>query len=183
MDLKYKKEMEKHGLSYADLPEDAQTGIDSINDVLRGFNMLEKRGKKPTARAIRKLNAMDKWVLYEILDYLHDTDKNDDDIPFDADDVLGDEDSNKGDGNPKTNENDDNSKDADPIGLKIDEELTSLHEQGVVKINVNDLKTQAPTTYKTIWDNYEDEVENGVETSRYSLIEEGNTKIFTLKKL
>jgi hypothetical protein len=171
MDLKYKKEMEKHGLSYADLPEDAQTGIDSINDVLRGFNMLEKKGKKPTVRAIRKLNAMDKWVLYEILDYLHDTDKNDDDIPFDAEDVL--------EGEEGVN----NEPKADPIGLKIEEELALLHEQGITTINVDDLKTQAPTTYKTIWNNYEDEVENGVETSNYSLIEQDNTQVFTLKKL
>ena len=73
MDLKYKKEMEKHGLSYAELPEDAQTGIDAINDVLRGFNMLEKKGQRPSAKAVKKLNAMDKWVYYEILDVVNDT--------------------------------------------------------------------------------------------------------------
>jgi len=183
MDLKYKKEMEKHGLSYAELPEDAQTGIDAINDVLRGFNMLEKKGQRPSAKAVRKLNAMDKWVLYEILDYLHDTDKNDDDMPYDADDVLGDADSNKGNDSSKTNEKDDNSNNVDPIGVKIDEELLQLHGEGVKTITVDDLKTQAPTTYKTIWDNYEDEVENGVETSHFSLIEQGNTKVFTLKKI
>jgi hypothetical protein len=171
MDLKYKKEMEKHGLSYAELPEDAQTGIDAINDVLRGFNMLEKKGQRPSAKAVRKLNAMDKWVLYEILDYLHDTDKNDDDMPFDAEDVL--------EGEEGVN----NEPKADPIGLKIEEELASLHEQGVQTISADDLRNKAKTTFKTIWDNYEDEVENGVETSNYSLIEQDNTQVFTLKKL
>jgi hypothetical protein len=185
MDLKYKKVMEENGLSYAELPEDAQTGIDHINDVLKSFNMIEKSGRKPTAKALKKLAAMDKWVMYEIYDYLHDTDKNDDDIPFEADDVLGDDDTNKNKGNdtPKPNENDDNSNNVDPIGVKIDEELLQLHGAGVKTITVDDLKSKAPTTYKTIWDNYEDEVENGVETSHYSLIEEGNTKVFTLKKL
>jgi hypothetical protein len=171
MDLKYKKVMEENGLTYADLPEDAQTGIESINEVLKAFRMNEKNGKAPTPKSLKKLSAMDKWVVYEIYDYLHDTDNNDDDIPFEADDVL--------EGEEGVN----NEPKADPIGLKIEEELVSLHEQGVTTISVDDLKRQAPTTYKTIWDNYEDEVENGVETSHFSLIEQGNTKVFTLKKL
>jgi hypothetical protein len=171
MDLKYKKVMEENELSYSELPEDAQTGIDHINDVLKSFNMLERSGRKPTAKAMKKLAAMDKWVMYEIYDYLHDTDKNDDDIPFEADDVL------EGD------ENINNEQKTDPVGLKIDEELALLYEQNITKIDADDLKTQAPTTYKTIWENYEDEVENGVETSHFSLIEQGNTKVFTLKKL
>ena len=171
MDLKYKKVMEENGLTYADLPEDAQTGIESINEVLKAFRMNEKNGKSPTPKSLKKLAAMDKWVVYEIYDYLHDTDNNDDDIPFEADDVL--------EGEEGVN----NEPKADPIGLKIEEELVSLHEQGVTTISVDDLKRQAPTTYKTIWDNYEDEVENGVETSNYSLIEQDNTQVFTLKKL
>jgi hypothetical protein len=171
MDLKYKKVMEENGLTYADLPEDAQTGIESINEVLKAFRMNEKNGKSPTPKSLKKLAAMDKWVVYEIYDYLHDTDNNDDDIPFEADDVL------EGD------ENINNEPKVDLVGLKIDEELASLNEQGVTTISVDDLKRQAPTTYKTIWDNYEDEVENGVETSHFSLIEQGNTKVFTLKKL
>jgi len=173
MDLKYKKEMEKHGLSYAELPEDAQTGIDAINDVLKGFNMLEKKGQKPSAKAIKKLNAMDKWVYYEILDYLHDTDKNDDDIPFDAEDVLEDE---------EGKQNDNNEPKADPIGLKIEEELASLHEQGVETISSDDLRNKARTTFKTIWDNYEEDGKNGVITSHYALVETSE-QVFTLKKI
>jgi hypothetical protein len=185
MDLKYKKVMEENGLTYADLPEDAQTGIESINEVLKAFRMNEKNGKSPTPKSLKKLAAMDKWVVYEIYDYLHDTDNNDDDIPFEADDVLGDDDANKNKGNntPKPNENDDNSNNVDPIGVKIDEELLQLHGEGVKTITVERLNSKAPTTYKTIWDNYEDGVENGVETSHFSLIEQGNTKVFTLKKL
>ena len=38
--------------------------------------MLEKSGKKPTAKTIRKVKAMDKWVCYEIYDQVNDTDKN-----------------------------------------------------------------------------------------------------------
>jgi hypothetical protein len=67
--------------------------------------------------------------------------------------------------------------------LKIEEEWASLHEQGVQTISADDLRNKAKTTFKTIWDNYEDEVENGVETSNYSLIEQDNTQVFTLKKL
>jgi hypothetical protein len=171
MELQYKKAIEENSLSINQLPEDAITGIEQINHVLKGINMCKKSGKPIKESVYKKLKAMDKWVYYEILDYLHDTDKNDDDMPFDAEDVLEDE------------EGVNNEPKADPIGLKIEEELASLHEQGVTTISVDDLKRQAPTTYKTIWDNYEDEVENGVETSHFSLIEQGNTKVFTLKKL
>ena len=140
MDFLYLSAMEEHGLSYNELPEDAQTGIDSIKDVVRAFRLAEKRGQKPTAKAVKKLKAMDKWVYYEILDYLNDTDNNDDDIPFDKDDVLDDKE-------PKE-------ENIDPAGLKIDEELTALSDAGITKINFSELRSKAPVTHKTIWDNY-----------------------------
>ena len=90
MEFKYKKLMEENGLTLNQLPEDAQTGVAEINKVLRAISMVEKKGGKISAGSLKKLTTMDKWVTYEILDYLHDTDNNDDDMPIDADDVIED---------------------------------------------------------------------------------------------
>jgi hypothetical protein len=175
MEFQYKKELEKNGLTVAELPEDAQTGIDQINDVLKGFRMLEKRGQKPTPKALKKLKAMDKWVTYEIYDYLHDTDKNDDDIPFDAEDVLD------GDQNEPKGDKGESNVEVDPIGLKIDAELEQLYASGKTVFSIEELGNNAKETYNVLFDSYEDGEENGVVTSRFSLIE-GNDKKFTLKQ-
>lgn len=174
MDLQYKKEMEKHGLKMSDLPEDAQTGIDQINDVLKAFRMMEAKGKKPTPKALKKLKAMDKWVTYEIYDFLHDTDKNDDEIPFEAEDVTDDLiGGNNGDG-----DNDQNEPDA--VGLQIDAELAAIYNSGKRSLSIEDIEDNAPNTYNVLFDAYNDGDENGVVTSKYSLIE-GKDRMFTLK--
>lgn len=177
MELQYQKVLKENNLNISDLPEDAQTGISEINGVLRAFNMLEKKGKNPTAKALKKLKAMDKWVTYEIYDFLHDTDKNDDEIPFDADDV-------KDDLNEAKNDNGDqntNNIDVDPIGLKIDAELEQLYASGKTIFSIEELGNRAKETYNVLFDSYEDGEENGIVTSRFSLIE-GSDKQFTLKQ-
>ena len=88
MELQYQKAMEENDLQLSDLPEDAITGIENINDVLKAVKMLEKSGKLPTPKTMKKLKAMDKWVYYEILDHLHGTDKNEDEIPEDIEGQL-----------------------------------------------------------------------------------------------
>ena len=173
MELLYKKELAKHNLSVSDLPEDAQTGIDQINDVLKAFRMMESKGKQPTAKSLKKLKAMDKWVTYEIYDFLHDTDKNDDEIPFDADDV-------KDDLNGGKNDNG-NGVDVDPLGLKIEAELEQLYASGKTVYSIEELGNKARETYNILFDSYEEGEENGIVTSNYSLIE-GTDKNFNLKK-
>jgi len=136
--------------------------------------MLERKGQKPTAKALKKLKAMDKWVTYEILDYLHDTDKNDDEIPFDAEDVLD------GDQNEPKDDKGDSNVDVDPIGLKIDAELEQLYASGKTVYSIEELGSNAKETYNVLFESYEDGEENGVVTSRFSLLE-GADKKFTLK--
>lgn len=172
MELKYVKAMQENGLKLSDLPEDAQTGIAEIAKVLKGFKMLESRGRKPTQVALRKLSAMDKWVYYEILDYLHDTDKNDDDMPLDAEDVLN------GMNDGKTNVKD--MPEPDAIGLKIESELETLIQSGKKEYTIDEIRSRAPRTYKEIWDSYEPGDDNGIVTSKYSFVENEN-ELFILK--
>jgi hypothetical protein len=171
MEMKYLKAMEENNLSFSDLPEDAQTGINEINKSLKGFKLLATRGRKPTPASVKKLQTLDKWVYYEILDYLHDTDKNDDDMPVDADDVL--------DG-LKPGEKPSNEPQPDALGLQIDAELDALFATGKKAFTIDDVKSQARKTYKEIWDNYEPDDENGIITSKYSFLE-NQDELFELK--
>ena len=88
MELKYVAELEKYDLSVSDLPEDAKVGIEQINQVQRAISMLEGKGKSPSQKTLNKLKAMDKWVSYEIIDFANETDKNDDDMPYDSDEIV-----------------------------------------------------------------------------------------------
>ena len=56
MEYQYIKAMEEFDLSYGELPEDAQTGIDQIKDVEKAINMLKSRGKNPTDKTLKKLD-------------------------------------------------------------------------------------------------------------------------------
>lgn len=170
MEFQYKKLMEENDLKLKELPQDAQTGISEIAKVLRGIQMRERDGKKVLPATLSKIKAMDKWIAYEILDHLHDTDKNDDEIPFEADDVLNDD---------KKEENKVDSKETQ-TGLKIEAELDKLLAAGETTLSIDELRSKAPTTYSEIWDNYEDGEENGIVTSKYSLIED-NEYEFNLK--
>ena len=172
MDLIYLDALKEHKLKVSELPEDARVGITEITNIVKGFQMAERKGRKPTPQAMRKLKTIDKWVYYEILDYLNDTDKNKADIPFSADDVLDELEDNK---EPKKEEQ------ADPVGLAIDQELSSLAGAGKTQITLDELRTSAPKAYKEIWDSYETGEENGIVTSHYSLIE-NDDEIFILKR-
>ena len=178
MEFKYKKLMEENDLALNQIPEDAKTGIDEINKVLRGITMRERAGKKVLPGTLKKLATMDKWVTYEILDYLHDTDKNDDDMPINADDVL--KDLNKDDTPPTPTTQPIDLQPVDQLGLKIDQELDNFFQSGKTSFTIDEIRSSAKNTYKEIWDNYEEGEENGIITSKYSLLE-GDDKTFNLK--
>lgn len=172
MELQYIKAMEKHDIKFDALPEDAQIGIAQIKEIQRAVNMLEKSGRQPTEKAMKKLKAIDKWVYYEILDFLHDTDKNDDDMPFDKDDVIDDLDPDKAAAEKAAAEktNDDGTQNPNLKGLKIDEELEVLISSKA-SWTIDELETSAPTTYNVLFDAYEPGDDNGIETSKFKLIE------------
>lgn len=176
MELQYLKALKEHDLSIKDLPEDARIGIDGINDVLKGFAMLERKGKNPTERTLRKLKAMDKWVTYEIYDLVNGTDKNDDEMPEDPEEIVDEiEDQIE---EEKPNPADEKKK---MLGEQIDKELEAMHKTGRKDWEVQSIRSIAPRTYSVIYDGYEDDDENGVKTSNYTLIETDD-KIFTINK-
>ena len=171
--LQYEKALQDYNLSINELPEDAQIGIESIKDVLKGVKMIEGRGREVNPKTIKKLMSLDKWVYYEILDYVNDTDNNDDEAPVDEKEIV-----------QEVKEQVAEAKESDAetkIGLKINEELANLIKQGITTIEFKALKSQAPTAYKVVFENYDSDGDNGIDTTHYSLIET-DIEIFTLKQ-
>lgn len=181
MELLYKKSMEEYGLSYEELPEDAQLGIDQVNEVLKSQRMLEKVGKSLTSRALKKLKLYDKWVHLEILDFVYETDNNKAPAPNleDVEDEI--EDKLNGDEDEDMDDNDNTQDDATTQkGLRIESELETMYANGKLSSTIEEIKRLAPTTYNHLFDTYEAGEENGVVTTRFSLIE--NNKKFELKQ-
>ena len=188
MEFMYKKAIEENKLKVSQLPEDAQTGIKEIESVLKSFAMLEKRGIKPTENSMKKLKSLDKWVYYEILDYLEDTDENDDDMPFDRDDFQE-----LNDGNNKGNSSNDDDDDDDDfddeeedddfgdeqLGIEIENELEQMFASGKTTWGIEEVRAKAKKTYNVIWDNHDESGENGVETTKYLLVET-SPEVYTL---
>lgn len=174
MEFQYEKEMQKHGLTYSDLPEDAQTGIDQIADIKKALNMLEKSGKKASPKTIKKVKAMDKWVCYEIYDHVNETDKNEDDMPYDEEEVL---DEIEGQVKDDMEVHDHNLK-----GIQVEAEIKNLYDNGVKTIEIEELKVKAPICYDILFDTYDPEEQNGIETTNYSLIEGREDDVFHVKK-
>jgi len=175
MEYKYKKALIEYKLSEKDLTEDAIVGISNIKEIERAMNMLTKKGLSPSEKTLKKLSAMDKWVYYEILDIVHDTNKNDDEIPFEADEVI-DEIKNGNDSEKKVELTEQEKK-----GNQIESELKKLVESNKLSYSIDELRNLAPTTYEEIWDNYEDDEENGVGTSNFKIMEDSNN-LFTVTK-
>jgi hypothetical protein len=66
-------------------------------------------------------------------------------------------------------------------GLQIDNELSKLLE---VKSEweIDDIRSIAPQVYETIFDNYDEEEENGITTDNFSFIEsKDESEVFILK--
>lgn len=179
MELAYIETMKEHNLTYNELPDDAKIGIDQINDILKSKRMLEKVGKSLTSKALNKIKAHDRWVQYDILDFVHDTDNNTDkapsleDVQDEIDEKLNDDD----DMDDEENTQDDATTQK---GLRIESELENMYANGNLSSTIEEIKRLAPTTYNHLFETYEDGEENGVVTTRFSLIE--RNKKFELKQ-
>ena len=174
MNLKYVNELEKYDLSISDLPEDARTGIEQIKQVERAISMLEAKDKSPSQKTLNKLKAMDKWVSYEIIDFVNETDQNDEDMPYESDELV----------DEIEDEMEENEEviSTDPRGLQIETELKTLYDGGMRKFDIEDIQSQSPEIYNLLFDTYEPEEDNGVETSRYKLLERTDGMFHLTKK-
>jgi hypothetical protein len=176
MELAYKKLMEEYGLKMSDLPEDAVEGVRIVEDIAKGIRSAEKRGKNISNLTYRKLKINDKWLVREIIDFKEGTEKNEEDIPFEKEEVLKEI--------PK-----DEIKPSDQVeqvdkskGNKVNLELAKLIEDGNETLSAAELKKLAPVTYEIILESYKAGEENGVQTNSF-LVKETETEVFKIEKL
>lgn len=182
MELQYEKALKEHKLKVSDLSEDAKVGVEQINGVLNGIKMLEKKGQKVTEKTLKKLRAMDKWVYYEILDQVHGTEKNDEEIPHEKDEVVEEAEQIADNNEAEEVEGEEENATGDTAtGEAIDKELEVAYNEGKKQITLAELKTVSKTAYDVIFDNYDENGDNGIETTLFSLIETDD-EVFTLTK-
>jgi len=179
MELQYLETMEEHNLEIGDLPEDAQNGIEQINDVIKGMKLHESRGRTVSEKTFKKLRTLDKWVCYEILDMVNETDKNEDELPYTSEEIIDefDEEHEEEEEKPSKSIANGNKEEGD----KIDADLKVAYESGKKTISFDDLKSVSRTAYNIIFDSYDSSGENGVVTSNWSLLET-DEYVFTLEK-
>jgi hypothetical protein len=178
MELQYEKAMKENGLEYNDLNEEAKVGIIEINKSLRAISLKGENGKPPSKTTVNKIKTMDKWVYYEILDMLQDTDNNEDEIPYDSEDVIEEIEEERNnymeDEKEEVEEKVNKPKQMEqPKGdaNKINFELENLFKNNKLEVTINEIKSLAPNIYNILFEIYEKGEENGVETSQYRLVE------------
>jgi hypothetical protein len=173
MELAYKKLMEEYGLKQSDLPEDAVEGIKIVEGIVKGIQLAEKKGQKVSDLTYRKLKLNDKWVVREIIDFKEGTEKNEEEIPFEKEEVLDEIPKGANEGGEPV----DKSK-----GNQVNIELTKVLGEGKETLSATELKKLAPVTYGIIFESYKVGEENGVQTSSF-LVKETETEVFKIEKI
>jgi hypothetical protein len=192
MELQYLKAMEEYGLKESQLSEDAKIGISTIKQSLKGVKLNESRGLGVSQQVIKKIKANDKWVYYEILDMVNETDENEEEMPYDEEDILEDlEEENEEDEQPNEDEEEEErevfqgrktEQEGDSsMGILIDQDFKLMWEADKKVIKLDQLKSLSKNAYNIIFDNYDESGDNGIETSHFTLIETDEYE-FTLTK-
>lgn len=191
MEYAYLKLVQEHNINVADLPEEAQIGIETIKQIERGVNLMKKNPKfngVVNPKTIAKIKANDKWVVNEILEFIDGKERNDsDEVPNEAKEVIAEiKDDNKV-AKDVVNEEQQNEEIVDMSNMtegdKIDLELKKvLGSKKTTEISFHKLKEVAPVAYNIIFDTYDADGENGIRTSYYEAIETAK-EVITINKI
>lgn len=160
MELQYLTVLEENNVNERELPQDAKNGIKEIKNALRLAKLREAKGYNPE-NYYKKAKTFDKWVTYEIYDFINGTDNNEDIPEVDVEEEQ----------NEKENQEQNIEKVAKGDGASINKELSELYKNGKTDLSINEIKGLAPNSYDTLFDCYEEGEQNGIQTSEYALIE------------
>lgn len=178
MEFGYEKLMKENNLTLNDLNDDARNGIAIIRSTMLVINREAKKGKSVSDLTWGKVKSNDKWVCGEILEILDGKQRNNtDEIPFDEEEIIEQIDEENND----YNNDEEYTESVDPIGIRIDNELDIAYMNGNTRISLDELKNLSHTAYDVIFDNYETNTKNGIETTYFNLLET-DKYIFTLTK-
>lgn len=178
----YEKLMAEHKLTVAELPADAQIGIKSIKDIETAVRLTEKKGKTVKPATMEKIQAFDKWVVREILDYIDDEDTNG--KAPDAQTIIKeikDDSADSGKGTPAADTKKDEPE-VDAQGLICDKEFAEMLKAGKSEVTLDELKQLAPTAYDIIFKHHTNDLTNGITTTYYVLSEVTTNNYKLVKK-
>jgi hypothetical protein len=179
MEYAYVKLMKDNNLTLNDLNEDAINGIDSIKQVEKSIAMLAKRGKGVSAKVMSKVKSNDKWICGEILEILDGKHRNNyNEVPFKEEEII--EQIQEEIKEHEKSEIDETNV-SDPIGIAIDVDFENAYNSGKHTMTLDELKSISRRAYDVIFNAYEPENKNGIETSFYLLLEK-EKHTFTLTK-
>ena len=166
----YTKIIERYKVDRSELPNSIVSGINDINIVVRKIKDKERSGESVGAEVSKKLTRLDRWVCGELMDFINETDNNDDEAPVEAKEILDD-----------IEEGTDKKVSADPKGVKIEAELKAMYDNDFRTLTAEKLSNVAPISYDVILQGYEEGGKNGIKTSAYSLIE-SEKEVFKVTK-
>jgi hypothetical protein len=147
MQLAYQKIMAEYNLTNEELPSEIKDDIKEIQKIVNNIKAIKGRGQSPQQSLMDNLKKRDRLLVNDIEDYYEDKSENEEESQM-----------NKVDNNIAE-------------GLSLESELENLYKTGVKDINISDLKNSCPKCYSKIFSTYEKGGDNGIKTSRFSIIE------------
>ena len=159
----YEKLMQEYNLKESDLTKKAKVAITAIKNIEK--SLVRQKGKSNfkgmSDETKEKIEINDQFAVDEI------------EMMMDSDDDEGDNQKKE----PIVTLTEEEKK-----GNEIESELKKLVESNKLAYTIDELRNLAPTTYEEIWDNYEDDEENGVGTSNFKIMEDSNNLFNVTKK-
>lgn len=161
----YEKLMQEYNLKESDLTKKAKVAITAIKNIEK--SLVRQKGKSNfkgmSDETREKIEINDQFAVDEI------------EMMMDSDDDDSNADNQKKE--PIVTLTEEEKK-----GNEIESELKKLVESNKLAYTIDELRNLAPTTYEEIWDNYEDDEENGVGTSNFKIMEDSNNLFNVTKK-
>jgi len=161
----YEKLMQEYNLKESDLTKKAKVAITAIKNIEK--SLVRQKGKSNfkgmSDETREKIEINDQFAVDEI------------EMMMDSDDDDSNADNQKKE--PIVTLTEEEKK-----GNEIESELKKLVESNKLSYTIDELRNVAPVTYEEIWDNYEDDEENGVGTSNFKIMEDSNNLFNVTKK-
>jgi len=174
MQLGYEKLLRSYNIEVTDLDEDVQIGIKQLEDLKAKILSKRRIGQDVTPESMKKIKFLDSSIIREILDYIDDNDleEEDEEESISKNKFKEDEEEDKEEDEEEDEEEFQEAYNNDmSLGNTLDLEFQDLLKSGQSEFALDYFRSNAPTVYDVIFENYDNSEENGIETSNYTLIE------------
>lgn len=189
MELKYVKLLKGNNMSESSLSGKVTVGIRKIKEIQRGIELSTKNGRKTRQDVYDTLEFLDDSVSSIIQSQIDIASASSADEAKKAEAAKKAEEAELAkklaDEKAKDDKKDDNVdevKPGDPKADKIDEDCSEALKAGKNKVSLEELKSLSKTAYDIIFNGYEPNGQNGVETSHYTILET-EKETFTISKV